>query len=219
MVAAAPEAGHFKRVGGNLSLDFVNTVGNWLAPEHRIDHLEDYGDLVDWAEQAEAIDSGAATALRAGATAQPRAAAAALARAKSLRSALSAVLRAAATGQRPEPDALSALNDFVADSLERTHLVWTDDGFRLERAPSSDRVHLDEPLWPIVRAAIDLLTAADLGRLRQCADDECGWLFLDTSRGGRRRWCDMADCGNQNKVRRFRARKTRHRATATDVDA
>jgi len=31
-------------------------------------------------------------------------------------------------------------------------------------------------------------------------------MFLDTSRNGRRHWCDMKDCGNLAKVRRFRQR-------------
>jgi len=38
-----------------------------------------------------------------------------------------------------------------------------------------------------------------------CADDSCAWLFLDATRSGTRRWCDMKGCGNRNKVRRFRA--------------
>jgi hypothetical protein len=41
-------------------------------------------------------------------------------------------------------------------------------------------------------------------------------VFEDTSRGGRRRWCDMQSCGNRAKVRRFRSRK---RAEELAVDA
>jgi predicted RNA-binding Zn ribbon-like protein len=39
-------------------------------------------------------------------------------------------------------------------------------------------------------------------RLRSCP--RCGWLFLDTSRGGKRRWCSMQVCGNREKVSRHR---------------
>jgi predicted RNA-binding Zn ribbon-like protein len=59
-------------------------------------------------------------------------------------------------------------------------------------------------LWPVARSAAELLTSGDLARVGQCPGEECGWLFLDTSRAGRRQWCDMADCGNLAKVRRFR---------------
>jgi len=44
----------------------------------------------------------------------------------------------------------------------------------------------------------------------QCADEQgCGWLFVDTSKNRRRRWCDINDCGNRAKQRRYqqRARK------------
>jgi hypothetical protein len=43
-------------------------------------------------------------------------------------------------------------------------------------------------------------------RLRACRNRHCGWLFVDRSSNGRRRWCDPNACGNRMKVRRFRAR-------------
>ncbi|MEO7208325.1 MAG: CGNR zinc finger domain-containing protein [Steroidobacteraceae bacterium] len=44
-------------------------------------------------------------------------------------------------------------------------------------------------------------------RLRECASDMCGWLFLDLSKNGSRRWCDMKGCGNREKLRRYRDNK------------
>jgi predicted RNA-binding Zn ribbon-like protein len=46
-------------------------------------------------------------------------------------------------------------------------------------------------------------------RLKLCDGPNCSWLFLDTSKAGRRRWCDMADCGNAAKSRRHYARQRR----------
>jgi predicted RNA-binding Zn ribbon-like protein len=43
--------------------------------------------------------------------------------------------------------------------------------------------------------------------VRVCAGEGCGWLFLDTSRNGRRIWCESGDCGNRERVRRHLARK------------
>ncbi|MCV7279815.1 CGNR zinc finger domain-containing protein [Mycolicibacterium flavescens] len=40
-------------------------------------------------------------------------------------------------------------------------------------------------------------------RVRTC--NRCGWLFLDSSRGGRRRWCSMSTCGNREKASRHRS--------------
>jgi predicted RNA-binding Zn ribbon-like protein len=53
-----------------------------------------------------------------------------------------------------------------------------------------------------VHDVADLLTSGDLDRVGQCADDRCGWLFLDVSRNGSRRWCSMEACGNRAKARR-----------------
>ena len=61
-------------------------------------------------------------------------------------------------------------------------------------------------LWPVARAAFDLLSGPEAGRLRECAGADCHWLFLDRSKNGSRRWCAMANCGNLAKARRHRAR-------------
>jgi predicted RNA-binding Zn ribbon-like protein len=58
-------------------------------------------------------------------------------------------------------------------------------------------------------AIVDLLRNADVSRLRLCplADGGCGWLFLDRSRNGSRRWCSMDDCGTHAKSRRLTERR------------
>jgi predicted RNA-binding Zn ribbon-like protein len=66
----------------------------------------------------------------------------------------------------------------------------------------------------IARDAVLLLGGPDAGRIRQCGNPPCTRLFLDTSRAGSRRWCDMAGCGNRAKVAGFRARRTPGRAAA-----
>jgi predicted RNA-binding Zn ribbon-like protein len=42
----------------------------------------------------------------------------------------------------------------------------------------------------------------DVGRLRHCLNDQCGWLFMDDSKNGSRRWCSMRSCGNRAKAQR-----------------
>ena len=64
----------------------------------------------------------------------------------------------------------------------------------------------DRLLWELAAAVDGLLLQNKPGRLRKCAAPDCGTLFLDVSKTGRRRWCSMANCGNRNKVQRFRAR-------------
>lgn len=62
-------------------------------------------------------------------------------------------------------------------------------------------------LAPVVRAAAELLTSADAARVRECDLETCSWLFLDRSKNGTRRWCDMSVCGNRAKARRHYARE------------
>jgi predicted RNA-binding Zn ribbon-like protein len=64
-----------------------------------------------------------------------------------------------------------------------------------------------EALARVVQPLVDALEEGDTSRFRICANDGCRWVFEDTSRGGRRRWCDMTTCGNRAKVRRFRSRR------------
>ncbi|HEX6938971.1 MAG TPA: CGNR zinc finger domain-containing protein [Longimicrobiales bacterium] len=68
---------------------------------------------------------------------------------------------------------------------------------------------LEFPLWPVIRSAADLLASGDSRRIRVCAGPDCGWLFVDRSRNGMRRWCDMKLCGTREKARRRRGRPGR----------
>jgi predicted RNA-binding Zn ribbon-like protein len=61
----------------------------------------------------------------------------------------------------------------------------------------------------VARDAIELLTSPLAGRVRECAAPDCAFLFLDTSRPGRRRWCAMNRCGNRQLVREHRERRRR----------
>lgn len=63
-------------------------------------------------------------------------------------------------------------------------------------------------LTMLARDAVDLLTGPEIGRLHQCQASSCGSFYLDTSRGGQRRWCSSASCGNRVRVA---AHRDRHR--------
>ncbi|WP_371623737.1 CGNR zinc finger domain-containing protein [Streptomyces sp. NBC_01116] len=62
----------------------------------------------------------------------------------------------------------------------------------------------------VARDAVDLLTdPAARAALRRCQGEDCHRLYLDTSRGGRRRWCSGEVCGNRERVARHRRRTLR----------
>jgi predicted RNA-binding Zn ribbon-like protein len=63
-------------------------------------------------------------------------------------------------------------------------------------------------LATLARDAIAIFgNEAERSRLRTCEQSDCAGLFLDRSRGERRRWCSMARCGNRAKVAAFRKRQ------------
>jgi predicted RNA-binding Zn ribbon-like protein len=59
---------------------------------------------------------------------------------------------------------------------------------------------------PVVESAADSLIGGELQRVRRCGDYRCSRVFLDHTRNGRRRWCEMSTCGNRAKAARFRER-------------
>ena len=81
---------------------------------------------------------------------------------------------------------------------------------RRPTACSVDHRHVGDPVDDaLARLADPLVTELTAGhpeRIKVCASDTCDWIFYDTSRTSRRRWCDMATCGNRAKAARHRAR-------------
>jgi predicted RNA-binding Zn ribbon-like protein len=216
-----------RRLSGRLCLDFTNTVD----PRHgaaRRDYLPDYDALLAWFADATAPSAGrdadvgtdlagtdlAGTGLvgtdlveRLARRARThRAEAASVWRAAvGLREDLYAVSRVLLDGARPDDELLQRVVTWTQAAVLNQHLqpsagsltwAWRD----------VDR--LDLPLLAVALDAGDLLTSADLHRLRECpGSDGCGWLFLDQSRGGTRRWCSMRVCGNRNKINRYRSQR------------
>lgn len=207
---AGSPAGTMKLVGGDPSLDFVNTVGGRLPDGDgvrthvRDDKLASYRDLVAFGLHRGLLGEALSRGLLRRGRARPRAARAALDRALVFREALHRTLRASMTGRKPLPPDLDVLNAEVLAGRQREALAVTGRGLRWEWQEPADA--LEAPLWPVARAAAELLTSGELAYLRLCGGDGCGWLFLDRSRNRRRRWCTMEDCGNLAKVRRFRRR-------------
>jgi predicted RNA-binding Zn ribbon-like protein len=193
----------------------VNTVGGRRpapAPGRSVirdDKLRDYPDLLAWARHAGVMSESNGRRLASLAQRRPDEAASVFSRATALRESLYRSLRAFMSGARPDPADLATLNDEIAAARGRQRLAPVPGGLRWKAPGAGERI--ESVLWPVCHAASALLTSGDLSRLRQCAGDGCGWLFLDRSRNRSRRWCTMEDCGNVSKVRRFRQRRRRPR--------
>lgn len=188
----------FQFVAGNLALDFANTIAYRFHPAKVKDHLQTADEIRQWAHQARLPH-------RESIASSPRITQSALRRIRAVREQIFAVFHAIAGGQAIPPDSVRHIDDALRAcqakrclSIQRQKAHW-------DWRPGAG--YFDFLLYPVLVAAVDLLTSGPLDSVRHCADPTCGWLFLDRSNAGRRRWCTMADCGNRNKVRQHYQRK------------
>lgn len=195
----------FSWVGGERCLDFLNTVA-WADDGLREERLRSYADLASWAAEAGLLTS--ARALVALGSREQAAGQRVLEHALALRRDLHALLSAMAHGRPIPRAALLRINGAVARSMRGMRLSPGTDGFSWRWAGASK---LELPLWRLAWCAAGLLTSPELRWLRACANEQCGWLFIDRSRRKNRRWCEMSACGGRDKARRYyrRARRAR----------
>lgn len=206
----------FKLVGGDASLDFVNTVSGRISNPNRTngrnyydfycaDKLENYTDLIAWSVKAELLDEKNAKRLLQIAATDEQTAEKIFKRALLLRESVYRLFKSVVEGWQPEAEDLKRLNRELALARRRQKLAAAENGFAYEWIDSDTA--LDSMLWQVSDSAAEMLLREDSTRIRQCGSDVCNWLFLDTSRNRSRQWCDMKDCGNLAKVRRFRQRQ------------
>jgi predicted RNA-binding Zn ribbon-like protein len=191
-------------VGGDPALDLVNTV-DWTSRGLEEERLPTYDQVTRWAEGAGVLSAAAGRRLRRAAAERPGKAPAALAEVHRAREVLRDLFGAVARGE-PAGAALPRFNRLLAEALEHLELGPDDgDATRLYawhwRGAESDPRAV---LWPVVWSAAELLRSDEAGNVRICDGDDCGWMYVDRSRNGLRRWCQMRTCGTREKTRRRR---------------
>jgi predicted RNA-binding Zn ribbon-like protein len=188
--------------GGHPALDFVNTVDS-RRTRWGPDFLNSYDDLLVIAERTAVADSVALSRLRKKAAADPRRARTAVDEAVALREAAYKLFIAEDTGRTYPSAALKVVEKAAREGRSRERLLHTKSGF----AWSLPFDQLEDVGHAFALTAIEVLIARNGRReIRECKGDSCGWLFLDHSKGGRRRWCSDASCGTRSRIARFRTR-------------
>lgn len=196
----------FDLSAGRLCLDFANTA-DWHAGDAPVELVPDYAHLIAWSRLAGLVDDEQADRFMILAARDPDAAAAVHERAIALREAIYRLFSALSHEREPNPVDLATINAELAIAFDHLLVERRDAGFAW--GWRVDGRSLDRFLWPVARSAAEVLTSEDLARVRECAGEPCGWLFLDTSRNRTRRWCSMASCGNRAKARRHYERVKR----------
>ncbi|HEX4822892.1 MAG TPA: ABATE domain-containing protein [Candidatus Polarisedimenticolaceae bacterium] len=191
--------------GDNVALDFANTVSRRKAVGETRDNLDRYGRLVSWAEAARLMTAHEGASHRKRASEQPRAAVTALRRAAAVREAIFSIFSAIAREKAIPVEALSTLDEALPSAFASPRIVRDGETFTV-RFASDENDLAAAVIAPVVRGALDLLTSEAKVRVRECNSTTCAWLFLDRSKNGSRRWCDMKICGNRAKARRHYAK-------------
>ena len=205
MVIAAPSrAGSLPLIADNLALDFANTKSGRGYSSHQ-DHLREAANVVDWLRHAKALPAEEADWLAERASGRPELASDLLARALDLRAAIHDAGAALGRGAGPPQGALMRLSALHARFVARAELAPGPSACRWRWSVRASPV--EAALGPIALAAVRLFTEGDFSRIRECGGHACGWLFYDTSKNNRRRWCEMEVCGNRAKQRRLAARR------------
>jgi predicted RNA-binding Zn ribbon-like protein len=184
-----------------VPLRLVNTVGWRFDAERRVERLPDADALLAWATGAGVLSDEEARAL----AARPAAALEAeLERTRDLREAAYEALAAHVESRPPPPAATAVVHHLFAAAVRDARpsrtlpLTWEFAVARRSEHVLSHRLAL---------AVAGLLASPDLlSLLGRCANEPCGWLFLDRTRSHTRRFCSSTGCGNSERARRHYAR-------------
>jgi predicted RNA-binding Zn ribbon-like protein len=186
-------------VGGDVVLDFVNTMtGRNGQPR---DWIADYDGLADWAAVAGILAKSDCERLKRRARQSPAAASAALMAARELRELLFSLLSQIIGGRDATEVELARLHTFWIRSVNQ-HQLKSVDG-HIEPVLLGTSTAFDRISAVLTIRAVELLRHLPKGRVRMCCGPDCAWIFIDSSKAGRRRWCDMSTCGNDAKAKRF----------------
>lgn len=192
-------------IAGHPALDFVNTVTGRNGAAR--DWLADPQAMLSWARKAGMISADEARALGGSYSKDPGVALAALQKAVELREALFGILDSLTSGEAPPKPCSAILEEHWHGATATAHLRWLDEKGLGIALPTSDA---DLVSKRVALAFVGLGPTLASSRLRKCPGHSCAWMFLDTSKAGRRRWCDMAVCGNAAKYERSRDNRRHH---------
>jgi predicted RNA-binding Zn ribbon-like protein len=193
---------HAHQVDLEDTFDFLNTDD--LENGSPLERLPTLDDALSWFVERGVIHGEGADRLGHEAEVDRVAAQRELARIHSVRRALRDVADAIVEQRPPQSGALETVNRAL-HARQVIELVPSSDG-----CVAVDHRHVGDPIDDALARLCDPLvtelTSGNPERIRVCDNDRCRWVFFDTSRTGRRRWCDMSTCGNRAKAARHRAK-------------
>jgi len=190
--------------GGDLCLDFINTVEDHDQPGGFDSFAPGYVNVIEWFTHAGAMGEDQASQLLRHAAEEPREAASVRSRATALRRALYEIVSSLTSGVEPPGESMATCNEEWRHALDSGRYVPGGDGITWQWNEGNQ---LDRVVWVVTHSAVDLFSSPRMAKVRQCAAPNCQRFFLDGSKNGSRHFCSAATCGTAERVRRFRDRQ------------
>ncbi|MXV51558.1 hypothetical protein GS399_11305 [Pedobacter sp. HMF7647] len=184
--------------GGSWVFDFTNTVNSRKVSDN-FDYLKSYDDFLAWCLKTNLIDRDKFEILKNYSSKKKAEAKSEFEKAIFLRELLYKLFSSVAKKQAPDDETLDRFNKILLECFAKLRLTVTNENAGL--VFQSKSISLGEPYCTLVKTAYDILINENFARLKECPS--CGWLFIDTSKGGKRKWCDMNVCGSQDKAKRY----------------
>ena len=177
-------------VGGHAALDFVNT-DIVTGGDAEADLLRSPAEFLAWCAFAGILPPAAVDA-----PLTPTQERSLLVDAGALRAAMRAIVEALVVGRDADSGAWAALQAVHAEAIAHAAPLLEGGRLRWQWDPVPRAA-----LWFVANSAVDLLRDGAVHRIKACPG--CGFVFLDETRNGSRRWCAMEDCGTREKVQRY----------------
>lgn len=193
----------FELIGGDVTLDLINTLDHRFRESGPEELLVDFDDLLQFLTQSGVLSASESRSLKRSTTAAESVKL--VSQVRELRELLAHILYPIVNGQKPPPEAVKAL-ELQFKSVSAHRVLELKEGRLVWKWPKA----LDSPevvVWKLVQSAEELLLSDRISLLRHCVSGTCRWLFLDTSKNHTRRWCNMKICGNRMKAKRFHAKQ------------
>ncbi len=209
-----PDQGHAHGVDLEATFDFLNTAD--IENGFPVEKLPSLDDALDWFLERGLIHHEGADRIKGKVATDPEAVEKGLDRVHDVRDALREVAEAIVEKRVPKASALATVNRTL-HARQVIELVPGPEGCYVDHRHIGDPI--DDALARIADPLVSELTGGTPERIRICASDTCQWIFYDASRTGRRRWCDMATCGNRAKAARYRARAKEEAIAAESAES
>ena len=181
--------------GGILCLDFVNTVHD-RKKKPVPDYLHHIIDLIAWAAKIGLFDKKSEALLNRSIPGNLKKSNQFFDYALNLRELLYDMFFTISQGKAIRNADLEKFNVYTADHFSFINLKANQGQYQAVWNLPNDS--LQRITAPVVKDAYELLLGNRLDRVKECSN--CGWLFLDTTKNGKRRWCSMKACGSTVKA-------------------